>query len=80
MVWLAREELSAADVAGEFPVAGRDFSSHRDDVGATFDFEAFKGVIIEIHLVSGGGNLPAVIRIVDDKVGIGASYVDTLIR
>ena len=58
----------------------RDLSPDGDGLWAAFNFEAFKGVIIEIHLMTPGGNLSPIIGIIDDEVGITAGLDRALSR
>lgn len=69
---LAGEKLPATDFANELPIARRDFPAHSYDMGPAFNFESFKGVIIEIHLVGLGGDSAAVVRIVNHEISVAA--------
>ena len=70
MIRRAREEFPAADLADEFSVPGCDLAANRNDVGATFDFETFEGVVIQIHQVRFRGDFSSIIRVVNDEVGV----------
>jgi hypothetical protein len=70
MIRLAFEKLSARHLADELSIARRDLAPNGDNIGAAFDFESFEGIVIEIHLVRFGRNVAAIVRIVDDQIGV----------
>jgi hypothetical protein len=76
----ARKEFSAVNVADKPPVPDRDLSSDSNNVGASFDLESFKRIVIQVHLVSPGGNLSAIMGIVNDEVRIAAPLDGSLSR
>lgn len=67
----AVEELAAAGVADESTVARGNLAADGDDVRAAFDFPAFKGAVIDIHMMRLRGNFAAIIGVINHQVGVG---------
>src|ERR1035437_6012800 len=72
VAWGALEELPAAKGAGELAVARGDLAAHGHDTRAAFKRPAFERRVIDGHVLGLHGDFPAVIRIKDDEVGVGA--------
>ena len=70
MCRFALEIFSAPELAYEFSIAGRNLAANRDDMGAAFDFESFKRIVIEIHLVGFRRNLSAIVWIVNHEISV----------
>ena len=68
------------NVADKLPVPDHDLSPESNNVWASFDFESFKRIVIQVHLVSPGGNLSAIIGIVNDEVRIASPLDGSLLR
>src|SRR5438132_9320828 len=74
MRWLAFQELAAAEFADEFAVTRRNFAADGDNVRPSLNLESFERIVVQVHLVRLGGNFSAIIRIVNDKVGVAADF------
>src|SRR4051812_1573563 len=61
MVRLALKKFPASNVADEFPIPCSNLAADGDDVRPPFDLESFERIVIQIHLMSFGGNFSAII-------------------
>ena len=67
--------ISRGQCADEFAVAHCDFAADGDDARPAFELPAFERAVVDVHLLRLRGNLAAIIRIVDDQVGIAAEWI-----
>ena len=77
---LGGKEFSASRITGKSLIADRDLAAHRDEMGPAFDFEAFKGIVVEIHLLGPGGNPAALSRVIEDQVGVASGLDGSFAR
>src|SRR5438093_13370657 len=80
MCRLALEKFAAAEVAHKFAIARGDLAADGDDLRASLNLEAFKRIIIEIHLLGFRGDFAAMIWIVNNKVSVAAHFDFTFAR
>src|SRR5436309_1394553 len=72
MTRLALEEFSATELADEFAIASGDLAAHGDHAWSAFDFPAFEGTVVHVHVLGLHGNFAAIIWVEHHKVGVGA--------
>src|SRR6185312_1223797 len=71
MTRLTLQKFSATEFANEFSVAHGDFATNGDRTRAAFEFPAFEGAVIDIHVLRLHRNFAAIFGIEHDEVGIG---------
>ncbi len=68
----ALQQAAASALADKFAISHLHFAAHSHDRGAAIDLHAFEAVVVVIRVLRFRGDHAAIIRIVDDQVGIAA--------
>src|SRR6266480_1508578 len=72
MCWFALQELSATNLANKLAIASLYLPPHRDHAWPPASLPSLVGVVVHVRVAAFLGKRAAIIRIVDDEIGIAA--------
>ena len=80
MVGLPRQELATIRLAHEFAILRLYLTADSDEAGAAFQFPAFEGTVIHVHVMSLGRYGALIVWVVDHQIGVSADLDATFSR